>query len=306
MVAMVPLGDVALIANPAARSGAGARAAERAASLLEHTAGARSVELLLTEHSGHATELAQQSAGYDTLVALGGDGTVNEVMNGLMRLERDQRPAFALIPYGSGNDYARTLGMPVGVERAVRALGRARKVDAELGCCNGRYFAETLSFGLDAGIALDTVRRRARTGSAGLRLYAESSADQLLHNKKEYAFQMTLEDGTFKTGRMLILAVQVGRTYGSGFMICPNARIDDGLLDICIGHAPIHTLSAALLFLKAKRGKHTSNKQIESFQTRGLKLRFDGKPPVQIDGEELRADAFSIHVVPNAVTVLAV
>ena len=261
------------------------------------------LDVFLTGHAGHAEEFAATCAGYDTALALGGDGTVHEVVNGLMQLERDKRPRLGVIPLGSGNDYARTLCMPFGVDAAVKALKDAMVVNADVGRCNNRYFAETLSFGLDAGIALDTQKRRMRSGTAGLRLYAMSSANQLLRHKDTYHFFACIDGREQIEGDMLLFAVQNGRTYGSGFAICPNARIDDGRLDICIAHAPINTAKAAFLFLRAKNGKHIGYKEIEFVSAAHLSISFDRRPPVQIDGEELIADSCEVDIVPQAIGV---
>lgn len=103
---------------------------------------------------------------------------------------------------------------------------------------------------------------------------------------------------------MFLMAVQVGPTYGGGFRICPDARIDDGLLDICIARPPLSLPYATLIFLMAKNAHHTRFKQMEFHRTPSLQLRFDHRPPVQIDGEPLIADEYSISTVPGALRVL--
>lgn len=297
-------GRTVVLANPASQLGAGEGAAQQVEAFLRlHEDACDSVELLLTEGPGHAVELAAELDACDTVVAVGGDGTVHETVNGLMRLPRGKRPAFALIPVGSGNDYARTLRMSRAVDEACGQLLHAKRMTADLGCCNGRYFAETLSFGLDAAIALDTVARRDRTGVSGLRLYAASCVDQLLHNKVLYDYRLSLEGGPWEEGQMYLFAVQVGRTYGSGFAISPNARIDDGLLDLCIAHPPLSTAKAAWIFLRAKGGHHEHFRQIDVRQCTSLTLEFDRALPAQIDGERVVAGHYDIQVVPQALDV---
>ena len=113
--------NVLLIANPAAQRGHGAEAARIAHDLLREWVGDEAVTLAMTDFAGHAVELAAEASSerYDTVIALGGDGIVHEVVNGLMRLPFDKRPSFGLVPVGSGNDYARTLGMSESVPDAV-------------------------------------------------------------------------------------------------------------------------------------------------------------------------------------------
>lgn len=100
-----------IIANPAAQSGAAREVAERLQRFLDMTARASQFDLVLTERMGHAKELAAQAQGYRTVIALGGDGVIHEVVNGLMTQEEDTRPALAILPVGSGNDFAQTLGI---------------------------------------------------------------------------------------------------------------------------------------------------------------------------------------------------
>ena len=105
-------------------------------------------------------------------------------------------------------------------------------------------------------------------------------------------------------GASFTFAVQVGPTYGGGFRICPDARIDDGLLDVCIAHPPFGVARAVFVFLLAKGGLHTGFRQIELRRARTLSVRFDAPPPVQIDGEPLEAAEYAIDVVPRALGVL--
>lgn len=104
-------GRTLIIANPAAQSGAAREVAERLQRFLDMTARASQFDLVLTERMGHAKELAAQAQGYRTVIALGGDGVIHEVVNGLMAQEEAVRPALAVLPVGSGNDFAQTLGI---------------------------------------------------------------------------------------------------------------------------------------------------------------------------------------------------
>ena len=104
-------GRTLIIANPTAQSGAAHEVAERLQRFLDMTTRASQFDLVLTERMGHAKELAAQAQGYRTVIALGGDGVIHEVVNGLMTQKEDARPALAVLPVGSGNDFAQTLGI---------------------------------------------------------------------------------------------------------------------------------------------------------------------------------------------------
>lgn len=325
-------GKTLLVANPAAQNGAGAQAAEHAATLLRAALGEEALDVLLTEAPGHAEQVAANSGSYAAVVALGGDGIVHETANGLLHLSAADRPVLGVIPVGSGNDYACTLGMcSQSVEKAVSQLLVAQSRQFDVGCCNGRYFVETLSFGLDAAIALDTVERRKRTGKTGTMLYLESGIDQLLHHldKRRYRAQakgwkaldyrgcrtgagkaernaatFSVDAPVALEGESYLFAVQLGQTYGGGFRVCPDARTDDGLFDICVAHPPLSPLYAVLVFLLAKDAHHTRFKQLEFFRARSLRLSFDAPLSVQMDGERFEASEYDITCIPGALNVL--
>lgn len=355
---MREFGKVHLIANPAAQIGHGADAAADAARMLRAVLGQDAVACSLTNGPGHAADLAEASAaqGFGAVVALGGDGIVNEAVGGLMRLPRAQRPVFGLIPVGSGNDYARTLGMrfDLNMETMVLQVLGAEARPFDVGCVNGRFFAETLSFGLDAAIALDTVERRRRTGRTGTVLYLESGLDQLLFHlhpyRAEIAFESACADradarsggagkGADKRGRgsaavegpvsgfalqpvvadspasddggealardLFLMAVQIGPTYGGGFRICPEARPDDGLFDICMVDAAIGKPKGIVTFLRAKNGGHTRARHVEFRRVRSLSVRVPAGLAIQADGEHVPpADVYRIECVPGALDAL--
>lgn len=297
-------GKVLLVANPAAQSGAGAQAARRVEGLLRERLGG-DLAVALTERAGHAADIAADAGAFDAVVALGGDGVVNEVVNGLVRIPADDRPAFGVVPVGSGNDYAFSLGMAPSLEAAVVQLFASPLRAADVGACNGRCYAETLSFGLDAAIALDTVERRQRTGASGTKLYLQSGIDQLLHHLDAHAVRASFDGATARQLSTVTFAVQMGPTYGGGFRICPDARFDDGTLDVCLAHAPVGVLKAVYVFLKAKSGAHTGFREIELLRARAVRLEFAAPVPAQIDGERIEALSFDISVIPDALRVLA-
>ncbi len=299
------LGKVLLVANPAAQNGNGAAAANRAAKLLRAALGHDSVVLALTAGPRHASEIAERAQGCDAVLALGGDGVIHEAAAGLMRRKPHDRPLFGVVPVGSGNDYARSLGVSQSVDKAVGQLLCAEPRAVDIGSVNGHWFVETLSFGLDAAIALDTMDRRVRTGRTGTVLYMESGFDQLMHHLVARRYRASFDGAEPVEGESITFAVQVGPYYGGGFKICPDAQLDDGFLDTCIAHPPASAARAAYIFLRAKSGKHAGFKQIELGRCRTLHVEFDEAPPAQMDGERIEARAFDIAVEPAALRVLA-
>ena len=299
-------GKVLLIANPAAQRGNGAEATRIAHGLLCEWLGADRVVLSETTRPYHANELAADAPRdrFDTVIALGGDGVIHETINGLMRIAPEDRPCFGVIPVGSGNDYARTLGMSESVPDAIVQFLDAWATPMDIGCCNGEFFMETLSFGLDAAIALDTVVRRKRTGEQGTVLYLKSGLDQLLHHLDTYTFEATLNGERTIGGPVHLFTVQIGPTYGGGFRICPEADPSDGLFDICYASAPMNIPEATFKFLRAKDAHHTKYKGIHFDRASAISLTFDRRPPCQIDGEPHIADSYEITMNHAALQVL--
>ena len=297
------LGKTLLIVNPVAKKGAGQAAGVRAAENLEK-AGV-SVTCVATSSPAQGAELAASAAqdGYQSVIALGGDGIIHEIANGLMKIEQEKRPALGIIPVGSGNDYARTLGMSEDVGTACAQLLSAQAKKVDVGICNCQYFVETLSFGIDAAIALDTVQRRLKTNKTGGALYFEAGINQLVFHRNMHAYRASFDKGDVEQGKSLTFAVQIGCTYGGGFRICPEAVPDDGLFDICIAHPPIGLVSAIAIFSRARNGKHVDSPKIQLRRASSLSIQFEHIVPAQMDGEDCSASSFEVRLLPKELSV---
>lgn len=299
------LGRVLLIANPAASNGRVKSVALEARDALRAACSSvDEVQLVLTEQPAHATRIASSAHPWDTVVALGGDGVAHEVANGLMRIDEEDRPAFGLLPFGSGNDYARTLGMPTDLRAAVQALETAHPRRFDLGTCNDEFYLQTLSFGLDAAIALDTVRRRKTTRLSGAPLYFVSGLTQLACHLDVHRAWLSVDGADPVSLDVHLLAVQNGVTYGGGFAVCPDARPDDAELDLCWVDGRQSVFQATKTFLLAKGGKHAARPGVHLSRGSKMSIEFSGYVPAQIDGEELKGSRFEIGVAPRALSVL--
>ena len=302
-----PLGRTLLIANPAAHSGKGAAGADFARHFLgSFTSATRGYEIRLTEGPGDATEIAAEADGFDTVLALGGDGVIHEVVNGLMRRPLVRRSQLGVIPLGSGNDYARTLGMVKNdVEGAFAQLVRGSVHSMEVGRVNGVHFMQTLSFGLDAAIAIDTTARRAaNTSQEGEALFITSGIKILSRARDGFPCTARFDDEKPVDLKTLIFAVQVGPSYGGGFMICPDADPSDGRLDVCYNVRKPMLPHLLALFGLARSGRHAKSRVVSLRRTQHAVLDFAEEPPCQVDGEKLTGTHFEIDVVPHALNVI--
>lgn len=302
------LGSTLIIANPAAHSGKGESAAIFAMRFFSSFQSATSsCSTQLTEGVGDAVRLARDAADHDTVIALGGDGVIHEVVNGLMGIPVEDRPRLGVIPMGSGNDFARTLGITKNdPERSIAELlqGESRMID--VGRVNDTYFVQTLSFGLDAAIALDTTARRSNnTKQTGSVLFVTSGLHLLVTGLKGWPYKVDV-DGQIIEGIDVAFAVQNGKTYGGGFKICPNALPNDGMLDLCLSVKKPSLPHSLALFGLIRFGGHTHSRMLTLRKVRHIEVEFTGEdqPPCQADGEELVADRYVIDVVPRALEVI--
>ena len=250
--------------------------------------------------------MASSASGYDTVLALDGDGIIHEVVNGLMAIQEDIRPQLGIIPMGSGNDYARTLGMKKNdVQGALAQLVRGVARPCDLGLVNGVHFMETLSFGLDAAIANDTTIKRAEgTSQEGEELFIRSAIKILSEAKEGFEVSAAFDEEDPIDLCSIIFAIQVGPTYGGGFRICPEADPSDGYLDTCYNVKLPQLPKLMTLLGLARMGKHTLSKVVRTRRLRHAELHFEAEPPCQVDGEMLRGTDFIVDVVPAAIDVI--
>lgn len=314
-------GKTLVIANPAAQSGRGREGAiEVERTLKAGEAPVASWEMRLTTRRDEAAEIAAQAGEYDTVLVLGGDGVIHEAVNGLMRLSESARPRLGVLPLGSGNDFARTLGVasrnkPADALRELASSGTERTFDLGFVSSDaepaGIWFMQTLSFGLDAAIALGSMETRKGSGAHGTRLFGALGLDVFAHNRDPFPYTATLwerEDSqpVELAGEEVVFAVQVGPTYGGGFRICPEASPTDGLLDLCrslcVPSVP-HTLA---LFARARLGLHAGSPVLEFRTVSRMTLAFtQQEPPCQADGEALHGIRYEIKSIPKALRVIA-
>ena len=314
------LGRVLIIVNPVAQSGAAAGAAERLKRFLTMYCHREAFDIAHTERPRHATEIAAAAAEYDTVLALGGDGVVHEVANGLMRIDSASRPTLGVIPVGSGNDFARTLGLTdivdvKGTDFSALLSSEPEPIDmlrvtyvpsdSPVPRRAVEYATQTISFGLDAAIAIDTHDMRKLTGLSGTPLYMASGLKAFGRCYRDFPVRVRFDDADEQHLRTIIFAIQNGPTYGSGFEICPNADATDGMIDICYAVGPAPRAAALPVFLSAKNGGHIRNKRIHLRRVESIEIDFaEPAYPIQLDGEQLRAKSMRVEVVPQAITVL--
>lgn len=286
-----------IIVNPAA---AGGRLGREWPRLERQVAGFGLVsETVLTEAPGHATALAGAAVadGVERIVVAGGDGTVCEAVEGLHQAGRGE---LAILPLGTGNDAARTLGVPLDLEDAVRTAldGRTRSVDLV------RVGERVVFNAIGIGLTGDINDRAARIKwLRGIAVYLLAALSSLLRYRMQKVRMVT--DRRKYEGSMLILAVHGGPTTGGGFRLTPAAVPDDGLLDACLV-PELNVFARIARLVAAMRGTLGSKRGSVEVQAPWLELHFDRPLPAHLDGNSvtLQPPMVRFEVLPGALKVV--
>ena len=286
-----------LIGNPTSGNGKGGQYLERAKA--ELTARGVSFAVKETESPGHATALAKEAIGegFDVIVAVGGDGTLRETALGVVHTDR----VLGFLPCGSGNDYARPLGIPTELMPALEILlhGENRVVDA--GDANGNLFFNVAGFGFDVDVLdyTEQFKHKLKNGQLAYRLGCLKAVLGLKLRKST----LTFPDGTIERN-VLMAAAGIGTHFGSGMMVLPESDMSDGLLDVCIAH-DVTRLRLLSLLPKFIKGKHLNESVITYRKTTEMTVVCDPVSRIEVDGERMDGTPVTFRVLPKAITVRA-
>ncbi len=295
-----------VIVNPAAGAGKTGKTWPRILELFR-AAGLR-FEHALTEAPGHAVELAKAAVGrgYRTVISVGGDGTINEVVNGLHQSGGLAATALGIISTGTGGDYGRTLGLPRHFRDAVARLREPQKRVVDVGVVfqgesgEPRLFANFAGMGFDAEIVRRTTQQYKALGALGSYL-AGLLATLVTYKNRTIVLKL---DGEETERRVCTVIMNNGRYGGGGMKTAPEADISDGLLDVLV----IGDVSKPDLLKSLPRiysGTHLTHPKVDLYRVREIEVRsLDGAVPLQADGELLGTSPARFTVLQNSLTVL--
>ena len=298
---------ILLIANPASGQHRGERRLAQASERL--TSLGHAVTATLTESAGHATRLAKSNApDFEIIAALGGDGTVNEVANGLMAVEPGERPALATLPVGTGNDVALTYGL-AHFESAIDALakGSTRTLDVirvQL-MRDGKSVTRHALLFVAAGFAAEVIRK---TGPRVKRIFGRRFSYSVglfraLASFRAPEFSVKW-DGGETSGRMFqVCAGNTEFAAGGVMRISPGARPDDGLLNISLVDA-LGRLQIVRRFPSILSGRYVEDERVDYFT--GKRLEIDAVPPAefQADGDIIGTTPATIELLPGTLKLV--
>jgi diacylglycerol kinase (ATP) len=236
--------------------------------------------------------------GFETIVVIGGDGTCAGVATAI--LERRAQCRLSVIPAGTGNDFAKTLGVTqLDPLRICQLATRGSATRMDVGTVDGRYFLNSCGFGFDASVLEATKRVRFLKGDA---VYVWSALAQLFTYR---GIDISI-DSTMTRHRMLMVTVSNGRFLGGAFRIAPFASVLDWELDIGM-FGDISPIGRVRVFAGAFRGTHLDLPSVESRRARNMTLHFSKPPMMEVDGElrQARSAIVRIECVPRALNVIA-
>ena len=312
-----------LIANPISGKGKAKSIAEQAHAAL--TASGHQGQLVFTLAAGDAKRLAREAAanGIRFVIACGGDGTLHEVVNGIATLPD---VILGVLPCGRGNDFAAAIGVPLKPEAAIETLLSGTPIHVDLGHCyqisqsstisavgasstrdsnnqkliTNNYFTTIATCGYDAEVS-----RRASKGTplfAGTASYALAAVETLFY----YEPPVVHIEGDFGTyeGEILLTATGITNRYGGGFKIVPNARINDGLFDVCIIR-PVSELTVLRLMVTLFWGGHVSHPAVSIHRTRAITIQAETPLLLYADGEPMSETPVTLETIKNGLVVMS-
>ena len=304
------MNDFILIANPISGKGKAKGVAEQAHTAL--TASGQQGHLMLTSASGDARRFAEEATANGTrfIIACGGDGTVHEVVNGIATVPD---VTLGVLPCGRGNDFAAAIGVPLKPEAAIATLLSGTPIRVDLGCCYNaqtpltepqgiikKYFITIATCGYDTEVS-----RRAAKGTplfAGTASYAYAAVETLFYYEPP-SVHLEGDFGTYE-GPLLLAATGITNRYGGGFQIVPDARIDDGLFDVCIVR-PVSSVTVLRLLVTLFWGGHVKHPAVSMHQTRTLKIETDPPMLLYADGEPMCETPATIEIIKHGLAVMS-
>lgn len=253
-------------------------------------------DLAVTKSPGHAIELAREAGGgFDAVVAVGGDGTVNEVINGIM----GTGAALGIIPAGTGNDVARTMGIPFSLEKATAALKNPVAVPVDVGEDLDGFFVCILGIGFPSDVMhhANTSNSRFRGPTA-----IKASIIQVVNKLQPYSVEVETDDSSF-TAKVMGIFILNTRYTGGGVQVAPDAVYDDGLLDVAIMYE-MGKLEFLNILPKSFKGKHVGHPKVQIIRTGKIRINTEQPLRKDFDGNIYGTTPVDAKVLPKGLNIL--
>jgi YegS/Rv2252/BmrU family lipid kinase len=259
-------------------------------------------DVVLTESHGHASDLSEKylKSGYTHIIAVGGDGTMNEVSKPLIG---EKHVVTGLIPAGTGNDFIQILGFPDRFEKKHWDLFFGQqKINMDVGQVNGKHFLNGMGLGFDAQVAAENyVEPGELAKGTGKGKYIWHILKTLLFYRE---CRVKIESrGKTRETDCFINTISIGRRFAGSFFLTPEAIANDGLLDVCMIEK-LNLLQRLKILTMVPKGTHIGDKKVDYYQVDTLNIDFGGKVPYHVDGELYFDTIFKVGVLPGALSII--
>ncbi|MFB0516245.1 MAG: diacylglycerol kinase family protein [Candidatus Neomarinimicrobiota bacterium] len=289
--------QILVIANPAASRGGAVKALEKVRRITKEHKDYCSFDFMVTENPEHATELAKAHArDYDLVAAFGGDGTVNEVVQGMV----GGTTPLAVIPYGTGNDFARSAGIPLSIDAAMELLCHGTATPIDVGFVNGRYFVNAVGIGFDGRVNYEAEQIQWLRGP----LVILVAIFRTMWSWKAVPMTLTVDNQTISRTTYLV-GIGNGPFIGGGLKLTPAARVDDHILHVC--HVEdISPLKIIANFGRLKTGTIDRIKEVTQLTGANITVVSELPMPVHVDGEVMGLDVYKLdlRILPSAIQIV--
>lgn len=258
-------------------------------------------DLVCTEYPWHAAEITQSAIqeGFDAVVAGGGDGTSNEVLNGIMLAQESGSGSavMGVLPIGRGNDFNYANGNPADWIESCRVFANGSRQKIDVGFVTGGLYPQGRYFGNQVGVGFDSVAGfiAAKQRLSGFPGYLLAALRTIYVYSPAPIVEIVMDDETL-TLPALMVTVMNGKRSGGGFMIAPDGKIDDGLFDVCIAHE-LSRVRILPLLIKFMRGTQYAHPAVQARQVKKISIRaVKGTLPVHADGETIATECTEVNI----------
>ena len=259
------------------------------------------LEVRCTWEGGDAARLATEAMddGIDILVAGGGDGTIHEVVNGLMTAESTPELALGVLPLGTANDFARGCGIPLDSYKALRLAVTGDPIPIDVPSANGVYFGNVASGGFGAEVTVGTNPQLKKAMGGG----AYALTGIVTAAKMEPYSGRFVSDAETVEGSFIVMAVGNARQAGGGFQVTRKAYLNDGLMDV-MAISDFQTRELGLVIQELQDFANTENQFVHYRQVPGFEIELSSKLPINLDGEPYQWDRIRFEINPGAIRVV--
>jgi lipid kinase YegS len=259
------------------------------------------LEVRCTWEGGDAARFAQETMndGVDLLIAGGGDGTINEIVNGLLAADTAPKMACGVLPLGTANDFARGCGIPLDPYEALKLATTGDPVPIDIPSANGVYFANVASggFGAEVTVGTNPQLKKALGGGAYALTGLVTAAKMEPYSGRVVSAEESAE------GSFIVMAVGNARQAGGGLQVTRNAYLNDGLMDV-MAISDFQTKDLGLVIQELQDFTNTENRFVHYRQVPGFEIEVASKLPINLDGEPHRWDHIEFKILPQCLPVV--